>query len=208
MYQRKLWKQINWTYGVLLTKSSKTLKRSFIRKIEQISFCWERIGAGNNVKHKCWRWKRCHVDIWHKQARIGRVLCHCFVSKAYQQKSQIISLFSHFQEVLTFHIPLSETCVMGNQEGQTLYLTRHVLLIERFPCGPPVNSVTRQNNEDDWVTMHNRTEKKVPNMSSLFILTVWQLVCKTSSFREITRVSSLFLAHTINHRKFFCASLL
>lgn len=61
---------------------------------------------------------------------------------------------------------------MGNQEGQALYLTRHVLLIERFPCGPPVNSVTRQNNEDDWVTMHNRTEKKVPNMSSLFILTV------------------------------------
>ena len=98
------------------------------------------------------------------------VFCPRFVSKALStERSQTISLFSQFQELLTIHIPLSETYVLCYQECQILFLTRHVLLIEQFPCGPRVNFVMRQNNEHDRVTKYDRTGKKVPNMSSHFL---------------------------------------
>ena len=52
---------------------------------------------------------------------------------------------------------------------QILFLTQHVSSIEQFPCGPPVNNVTRQNNERViGLPSVTEREKKALDMSSLF----------------------------------------
>ena len=44
----------------------------------------------------------------------------CFKSFI-NRESQIISFFSQFQEMLTFHISLNETCVMG-KSGVSIFI--------------------------------------------------------------------------------------
>lgn len=65
--------------------------------------------------------------------------------------------------------------------------------------------MTRQNNKQDCVAKRDRTGKKVSNMTSLFIPTVWQLVCKSSLFRRITynqaqKIFLCFLMVTLNKK--------